>query len=422
MVIDNNEKIIELNGSSDTDQTGATSSETSLTETPSTNQAENLTHQKPTYMLLHQNERTILFFGDCETAIGRTVYPQNVVPIDRDNLYKIVDRTKLDEMISDGESLSKVCTSCITNMAGLFQTRTSINGDISHWDTRNVTTMERMFQASTINADISKWNVRSVTNMNRMFESNSSFDKDISSWDVNSVTSCDNFASSTGAGWTNNERPNFTKCPCDSVWVVGDAIATYGWSFGVRTSCDESISKVRWYLSKGVFRFFETKDDWNSDSNFSHYQDEGYSIDSRLAHDGSSDANFKFLGRPGYYEIAVNPTDKKIELNGSLWAVGSAVPGGWSFNNDTIEFVEIASGVWEGIIALTSGVFRFFKNFGTWDTNNNYAFYDNEGFAIDLAFENDGSGDANFRFVGTPSTYRMNINTNALTIKLNSFQ
>jgi hypothetical protein len=46
-------------------------------------------------------------------------------------------------------------------------------------------------------------------------------------------------------------------------------------------------------------------------------------------------------------------------------------------------------------------------------------YYEDEGFTIDSNFENDGSGDGNFNFIGTPGTYTMTINAVNKIIMLN---
>lgn len=57
------------------------------------------------------------------------------------------------------------------------------NGDISGWDTSNVTSMREMFKGSSFNGDISRWNVSKVKDMHEMFAL-CHFKGDISDWDV----------------------------------------------------------------------------------------------------------------------------------------------------------------------------------------------------------------------------------------------
>jgi len=61
-------------------------------------------------------------------------------------------------------------------------------GDISEWDTSQVTNMDYLFQLkTTFNENISLWNVSKVTSMKFLFREASTFNGDISSWDVSNV-------------------------------------------------------------------------------------------------------------------------------------------------------------------------------------------------------------------------------------------
>ena len=56
------------------------------------------------------------------------------------------------------------------------------NGNISNWNTSNVTSMISMFfNAENFNQDIGNWDVFSVTNMDGMFFDTKYFNQDISS-------------------------------------------------------------------------------------------------------------------------------------------------------------------------------------------------------------------------------------------------
>ncbi|MBB1272036.1 BspA family leucine-rich repeat surface protein [Psychromonas sp. SR45-3] len=87
--------------------------------------------------------------------------------------------------------------SAITDLSEMFKNATSINADLSGWDTSNVTNMSGMFNGATaFNQDISAWNTSNVTNMSNMFTGATTFNQDIGSletvklgyWDTSNVT------------------------------------------------------------------------------------------------------------------------------------------------------------------------------------------------------------------------------------------
>ena len=208
---------------------------------------------------------------------------------------------------------------------------------------------------------------------------------------------------------------------CNSLYILGDATADIGWNFpGKEVVCSSGILSVKVSLAEGFLNFFTTPGDWSSAQDYSSFEDDGFSIDPSFENSEAGDS-FRFVGAPGIYTIVINTINKTIELEDStsLWAVGDAVPGGWGFNDDTVELVETAPDVWSASINLNNDIFRFFQTFGTWDTNNNYAYYEDQGYTIDPNFEVGPSGDANFNFIGSPGTYQLTINAVDKTMTLN---
>ncbi len=89
-------------------------------------------------------------------------------------------------------NLNMIDTSAITDMQSLFQDDKTFNGDITRWNTSNVTNMANMFYiqdgtGSVFNQDIGDWDVSKVTNMTSMFVAASKFNQDIGDWDVSRV-------------------------------------------------------------------------------------------------------------------------------------------------------------------------------------------------------------------------------------------
>lgn len=94
---------------------------------------------------------------------------------------------RMDE-ISNKIDFSKLCTSLVTDMNGLFM-HTGFNQPIGNWDVSNVTDMSEMFFNSGFNQPIGIWDVSKVTNMDKMFCFNFYFNQPINNWVVSNVLS-----------------------------------------------------------------------------------------------------------------------------------------------------------------------------------------------------------------------------------------
>jgi len=113
----------------------------------------------------------------------------SVVAGDTYNGYLVVDGDTLKTMISNGDDVTNVCTSLITDMREIAKNVEDFNQDISRWDVSNVTDMYDMFfGAKAFNQDISSWDVGNATSLSFMFSNASAFNQDISNWDVSNVT------------------------------------------------------------------------------------------------------------------------------------------------------------------------------------------------------------------------------------------
>ena len=80
-------------------------------------------------------------------------------------------------------------TMAITDMANLFDSKTTFNSNISNWDVSNVTTMQLMFNGATsYNQPINNWRVINVVNMSNMFNGANAFQQPLNLWELNSLT------------------------------------------------------------------------------------------------------------------------------------------------------------------------------------------------------------------------------------------
>jgi hypothetical protein len=216
------------------------------------------------------------------------------------------------------------------------------------------------------------------------------------------------------------EQTNTTSC--DTLYAVGAALTAFGWNFpGAKLVCNDDVQTAKIALQPGHFKFFKTVNDWSSGLGYNHYLGQGYTIDALFEAVNDVDDNFNFKGTAGLYTITVDNKNKKITLTPStnLWAVGDAVPGGWSFSTSTVELVESPPNVWSASITLNAGIFRFFPYFNDWNTSYNHPYYANQGYTIDADFVGQVGSDENFTFIGTPGTYVLTIDANAKTITLN---
>lgn len=113
--------------------------------------------------------------------------------------------TDLDSLFLDNHAftgdLSGWNTSNVTRMTSTFGYATGFNGNISTWNVSNVTDMTGMFEAArSFNGNISAWNPAKVTSMNAMFYDTPMFNQNIGNWNTSSVTDMDGmFAAPNGS-------------------------------------------------------------------------------------------------------------------------------------------------------------------------------------------------------------------------------
>ena len=158
-------------------------------------------------------------------------YSAPVIKANNDNIRKIVWGSI--SILGKNADLNFIDVSGVTDMKNLFgkivyhnhenndyyrkinvpDKYSDFNGDISKWDTSNVTDMNGMFSNCAFNGDISGWDVSKVTDMSNMF-SFSYFDGDLSKWDVSNVNNMASmFCSSQFTGRNGDITGWFKKRP-----------------------------------------------------------------------------------------------------------------------------------------------------------------------------------------------------------------
>lgn len=217
------------------------------------------------------------------------------------------------------------------------------------------------------------------------------------------------------------------NCSFDQLWGVGAALVNTGWDWAspAKFRCTGTGTyEGNVELTNDAFRFFTTKDDWGSGRNYPYYANDGYTIDANFEDALDGDNNFRFTGTPGVYFLSIDTVNKTITLEAEkidcefpqLYLVGAGVPdAGWDWTTP-VQFDCVGKGLYQAQVNFANDAFRFFTANGDWGSGRNFPYYINEGYTIDASFEDALDGDNNFRFVGTPGTYTLTMDTIAKTI------
>lgn len=106
----------------------------------------------------------------------------------------------------------------VTNMQGMFQASAVGSIDLSSWDTSSVTNMSAFFYGSAVRSiDVSSWDTSSVANMSLMFYENNLRSIDLSDWDTSNVTNMQEMFK-TGKGGT-------STIPKGKIWIPSTFVA-----------------------------------------------------------------------------------------------------------------------------------------------------------------------------------------------------
>lgn len=222
------------------------------------------------------------------------------------------------------------------------------------------------------------------------------------------------------------------NCNYDQLWVVGAGANGWNWDNPVQIACTGTgVYEGNIDLKNDAFRFFtDTATQWGSTNfNYPFYEDAGYTIDANFENAGDGDSNFKFVGTPGVYFLQIDDVNKTITLGpeqsqcdlDQLWLVGAGVPAAnWGWDSP-VALPCTGAGIYSGEVTFANDAFRFFLDRAQeWASPSyNFPYFEGEGYTIDANFENAADGDSNLKFVGTPGTYTLTIDTGNKTISIN---
>jgi hypothetical protein len=97
------------------------------------------------------------------------------------------------------------------------------------------------------------------------------------------------------------------------------------------------------------------------------------------------------------------------------YAVGAGIPSaGWGWTTPAL--LACDNNVLTTRVGLINDAFRFFTQNTVWGSGRNYPYYANLGYKIVSVLINANDNDSNFKFMGTPGTYRVKIDENNKTI------
>ena len=194
--------------------------------------------------LVYRADNGITIKADPSANIGDTGVINGVT-------YTVVDKEMLQQMIWDNEDISKVCTTKITNMSGLFVQYEIDGSDLITWDVSSVTDMSYMFDGNLFKGDLNIWDVSNVTNMFAMFrrkdlrypENRDDRYPEFGEWDLSSVTNMSHmFERQSSDNYQLKRDLNISNWDVSSVTDMSNMFRNHKW--GVPDITNWNVSNV----------------------------------------------------------------------------------------------------------------------------------------------------------------------------------
>ncbi|GLU44492.1 BspA family leucine-rich repeat surface protein [Allomuricauda sp. NBRC 101325] len=151
----------------------------------------------------------------------------------------------------DGD-LSNWNTENVSNMAYMFWNASSFNGDIKDWKVENVLYFSEMFRnAKSFNGNISNWDTQSAESFYNMFEGATVFDQDLGNWKLDNIVAFGDMFSNSGMSPENYSNTlNGWYDQMETVQLIGASLGAVGINYtcDAKTAHDLLISDHQWVI------------------------------------------------------------------------------------------------------------------------------------------------------------------------------
>jgi starch-binding outer membrane protein SusE/F len=201
-----------------------------------------------------------------------------------------------------------------------------------------------------------------------------------------------------------------------AIWGMGDALNGWGPWPGAAVEFPSSQFKkyetIAYLTSGNIFRFF-LQQDWGPSYNFVSFT----TVDSKFSNGGGNDQNFKVEAATGWYKISVDLVAKTLVVTASaepLLVFTGDAQGAWGWSpGQYVKMNFIKPGVFEATATFQAGIFRFFAAADWGADQYKFSFFNSVDSQL---FEAANDNDGNFRFKGTPGSYKIRVDLTAKTV------
>ena len=199
------------------------------------------------------------------------------------------------------------------------------------------------------------------------------------------------------------------------IYMCGAATGGWDWTKGVEvlSTAPDQYQTVAYFISGETFRFF-AQANWGPTSyNYPYFTTVAAGLENAL----DDDKNFRVTSATGYYRISCNLKTKVVDFvsvpEPKMFMTGAAL-GGWDWTTNYVQMTFVKDNVWTATTDFAVETFRFFAQAGWSPDSYNYPYMS----TVDPLFENANDDDKNFKFIGTPGSYKITFNLAAKTVDM----